>query len=84
LKTEKTKKNIDWMFLDKCYQNDYREFQYLVMDYLVTMQQYLQYEDISKIRNYAKTKQWWDTIDGLDRIIGDIGLTDTRVDELMI
>jgi 3-methyladenine DNA glycosylase AlkD len=30
------------------------------------------------------SKQWWDTIDGLDRIIGDIGLTDNRVDDLMI
>ncbi|MDR1543497.1 MAG: DNA alkylation repair protein [Prevotellaceae bacterium] len=84
LKTEKAKKSIDWEFLDRCYQSDYREFQYLVMDYLSAMQKYLQYEDIPKIKNYAKTKQWWDTIDGLDRIIGDIGLADNRVDDLMI
>jgi 3-methyladenine DNA glycosylase AlkD len=75
---------IDWEFLDKCYQSDYREFQYLVMDYLASMQKYLRYEDIPKIKNYAKTKQWWDTIDGLDRIIGNIGLADSRVDDLMM
>ncbi|MDR0393605.1 MAG: DNA alkylation repair protein [Tannerella sp.] len=84
LKTEKSEKNIDWAFLDRCYQSDYREFQYLVMDYLAAMQKYLKYDDIPKIKNFAKAKQWWDTIDGLDKIIGNIGLTDNRVDDLMI
>jgi 3-methyladenine DNA glycosylase AlkD len=84
LKAEKSKKAINWAFLDQCYQNEYREFQYLAMDYLAAMQNFLTYNDIPKIKNYAKTKQWWDTIDGLDRIIGNIGLRDKRVDELML
>lgn len=33
---------------------------------------------------YMKTKQWWDTIDGLNRIIGHIGLKDERIQELML
>jgi len=41
------------------------------MDYLVTMQKYLTYDDVSKIFKYIKSKQWWDTIDGLDRIVGN-------------
>ena len=40
LKEDKTNKVIDWEFLDKCYEDEYREFQYLVMDYLVNMQKY--------------------------------------------
>ena len=36
------------------------------------------------LKKYIKTKQWWDTIDGLDKIIGHIGLVDKRVDDLMI
>lgn len=40
LKAEKSKKAVDWSFLDKCYEDDYREFQYLVMDYLVAMQKF--------------------------------------------
>ena len=43
LKEDKTNKVIDWEFLDKCYEDEYREFQYLVMDYLVNMQKYLRY-----------------------------------------
>lgn len=31
-----------------------------------------------------KTKQWWDTIDFFDKVIGEIGLRDNRVNDLMI
>ena len=41
-------------------------------------------ENLEKLENYIKTKQWWDTIDCFDRIIGDIGLKDTRVAILML
>lgn len=84
LKEEKKHKIIDWDFLDQCYKDEHREFQYLVCDYLITMNKFLSYDDITKIKSYAKTKQWWDTIDSLDRVIGEIGLRDPRVDSLML
>lgn len=84
LKEEKVSKVVDWDFLDKCHEDDYREFQYLVMDYLVTMQKYLTYDDVSKIFKYIKSKQWWDTIDGLDRIVGNIAFKDERINDLML
>ncbi len=67
-----------------CYKDEYRELQYFVCDYLNTMKAYLSYEDIPHIRQYIKVKQWWDTIDSFDRIIGDIGLRDERVNDLML
>jgi 3-methyladenine DNA glycosylase AlkD len=48
------------------------------------MQKCLTYEDIQRILPYIKTRQWWDTIDAFDKIIGDIGLKDDRVDDLML
>lgn len=84
LKQEKKKKSIDWQFLDQCYKDEHREFQYLVGDYLHTMKQYLVYEDIEHIQKYIQIKQWWDTIDLFDRIIGEIGLKDCRVNDLML
>lgn len=84
LKEEKKNKKVDWDFLDKCYLDSHREFQYLVSDYLITMNDYLTYDEIPKIKKYVKTKQWWDTIDFLDRVIGEIGLKDNRVDDLML
>lgn len=84
LKEEKKKGMVDWGFLDQCYADEHREFQYLAFDYLTAMQKFLTYEDIPKIWEYIKKKQWWDSIDCLDQIIGEIGLSDGRVDELML
>ncbi|PID78199.1 MAG: DNA alkylation repair protein [Deltaproteobacteria bacterium] len=84
LKNEKKHSKIDWAFLDKCYEDEHREFQYLVIDYLAAMKKNLSYEDVPEILKYIKAKQWWDTIDGFHRIIGDIGLKDSRIDDLML
>lgn len=35
LNAEKKTKKIDWIFLNQCYEDDHREFQYLVSDYLL-------------------------------------------------
>lgn len=84
IKSEKKSKKVDWDFLDTCYEDNHREFQYLVYDYLLTMKQYVSYEDISKIQNYITNKSWWDTIDFLCKVIGDVGTRDSRVKNLMI
>lgn len=84
IKLEKQAKKIDWEFLDKCYEDKHREFQYLVYDYLLATKQYTSFEDIPKIKNYITTKSWWDTIDFLCKVIGNIGLRDSRVKELML
>lgn len=84
IKKEKLLKKIDFELLDLCYDDKHRELQYFVLDYLSVMNKYLTYDDIPKLTIYAKKKQWWDTIDLLDKIIGNIGLYDKRVDDLML
>ena len=83
-KQEKNNQKIDWEFLDLCYMDEYREMQYLVVDYLETMQKYITYDDIPKLENYVKVKQWWDTIDGFDKIIGNLVFIDDRINDLML
>lgn len=84
IKNEKKSKRIDWDFLDKCYEDNHREFQYLVYDYLLSMKQYVSYDDIVKIKKYIVNKSWWDTVDFLCKVIGDIELRDLRVKDLML
>ena len=84
IKSDKKTKIIDWAFLDKCYEDEHREFQYLVYDYLLAMKKYVSYDDIGRIKNYILKKSWWDTIDFLCKVIGDIGTRDPRVKELML
>ncbi|NLZ69981.1 MAG: DNA alkylation repair protein [Clostridiaceae bacterium] len=84
LKEAKKKKIIDWDLLDRCYEDEHREFQYFVVDYLSAMQNFLTFADVLRIKKYVKTKQWWDTIDGLSGIVGDIAFVDERISELML
>lgn len=84
LKAEKKNAKIDWDFLDECYKDDHREFQYLVADYLSNMQKFLTYDDIAHIEKYLRTKQWWDSIDAFDIIVGKIAFVDDKVNDLML
>lgn len=84
LKQEKINKVIDWDFLDRCYQDEYREFQYLVYDYLLTMKKYITFNDVPKIKTYIQSKEWWDTIDFFSKVIGNIGMFDNKIDDLML
>lgn len=84
LMSERSQKIIDWEFLDKCYEDEHREFQYLVNDYLIKMKKFVIFEDIDRIKRYIMTRSWWDTTDFLCKIIGEVGLKDERVHDLMI
>jgi 3-methyladenine DNA glycosylase AlkD len=84
IKADKRSGVIDWEFLDLCFDDDHRELQYFVLDYLRVMKNHLTYNDVPRLYRYIKNKQWWDTIDGLDRIIGGIAFTDNRIDDLML
>ncbi|WP_300711205.1 DNA alkylation repair protein [uncultured Brachyspira sp.] len=78
------KEFIDFNFTDKCYDNKYREFQYASLYYLKLKNKYLNKNNIEKLKEYALTKSWWDTIDFLDRIIGDIALRDESVNNILL
>ena len=84
LKIERNNSFIDWTIIDKCFLDPYREMQYFGMDYLLSKQKYLTYDDVLSIRKYIKVKSWWDSIDVFDRIVGDVGLKDRRIDKLMV
>ena len=45
---------------------------YIAMDYLDKKKKELRPEDFPKLKELAQTKSWWDSIDQLDRIIGEI------------
>lgn len=84
LNDEKKRGTVDWDFLVRCWADEHREFQYLVVDYLLAMKKFLVYDDVDHIEPFVRSKQWWDTIDGLDRVIGDIAFTDSRINDLML
>ncbi len=72
LKEHKKAEVIDWNFIDKLYNLPEREFQYLAIDYLTLLKNQLEKNDIGKIKILIETKSWWDSIDSLDAIVGNM------------
>ncbi len=83
-KEYKNEKEIDWEFIDKCWENEYREFQYVAADYLKNMKEKLTIDDIPKFKKLILEKSWWDTIDNLDMTIGALALKDSNVNEILL
>jgi len=75
---------LDWEFVNACWNADRREMQYVAMDYLYRRTEQLTRVDIPKIRQLAEAKSWWDTIDGLDQLVGDIALRDKSVKQILL
>ena len=84
LKAAKKENLTDWTFIRECWEKPEREFQYLAVNYLDTIKDRLTPADIPAIREIAIGKSWWDTIDGLDMIVGYIALKYAEVNEILL
>ena len=83
-KEYKNEEKIDWEFVNKCWENKYREFQYVAADYLKNMKDKLTIDDIPKFKRLILEKSWWDTVDNLDMTIGALALKDSNVNKILL
>ena len=83
-KEYKNEEKIDWEFVNKCWENKYREFQYVAADYLKNMKDKLTINDIPKFKRLILEKSWWDTIYNLDLTIGALALKDSNVNKILL
>lgn len=64
---------IDREFVKSLWKEEYREFQYLGVDYLIKEKKKLQNDDIHFIKELIINKSWWDTIDLIaSHLVGEI------------
>ena len=77
-------KTVDWDFVESCWNEEEREFQYVVVYYLKAMQKFLKREDISKLKYLIVTKSWWDTVDLLAKVIGSLVIRIEGYDKIML
>lgn len=80
----KKSKTIDWDFIYKCWEDDYRELQYIALDYLKYMDKFLRNEDLYKLEKLIINKSWWDTIDSISSIVGTILLNNTELKSIIL
>jgi 3-methyladenine DNA glycosylase AlkD len=72
LKEKRIVKTIDWGFVYMSFEQLEREFHYIALDYLMLMRKKIQKPDIEHIERLIQTKSWWDTVDGLDQLAGNL------------
>ena len=77
-------KVIDWDFVERCWNKEEREFQYVVVYYLKAMQKFLKRDDISRLKYLIVTKSWWDTVDLLAKVVGSLVLRIEGYDQIML
>ena len=75
---------IDWDFVEGCWKKEPREWQYIAIDYLIRLKKQLIISDIPRLKQLITTKSWWDTVDGLDELLGYLALQNPEVEKLML
>jgi 3-methyladenine DNA glycosylase AlkD len=80
----KSQKIVDWGFIFMCWEQPEREFQYLAIDCLDKAKSKLMPDDKPNLRRLITEKSWWDTVDGLDVIVGDIAMRYEEVNVILL
>ena len=84
LKSLKKEKSVNWDFINTCWSNQYREFKYVAINYLDYISDLLSPADIVDLKKLILAESWWDTIDGLDSIVGRIALNYPEVNKTLL
>jgi len=65
---------VDWEFVREAWQKPYREAQYCAISYLNRLRPRLSPADLPALKTLVQAKSWWDSVDTLSGIIGDLVL----------
>ncbi|MCL1956551.1 MAG: DNA alkylation repair protein, partial [Fibromonadales bacterium] len=71
---ESKKYGLDWKFVNICWKKDYREAQYVAVEYLDSSIKLLTDNDLSNLKKLIIAKSWWETADSIDAIVGKLVL----------
>lgn len=80
----KLTKAVDMEFVYKCWESQYRELQYIAIDYLQIIRKYLTFDDMPALKKLITTKSWWDSVDGFSRIFETMSQNYKSVADVMI
>lgn len=81
---ESKKYDIDWDFIKLCWKKDYREAQYIGIEYINKNIKNIHKNNLEDIKYLITNKSWWETVDSLDALIGKIVLEDKNLESTMI
>ena len=81
---EAGKSGIDWDFVFACWDKDYREAQYVALDYLKTKVKKLTTDDLPRLKKLITIKSWWETVDTIDAFVGHIVMQNPELEKEMV
>jgi len=84
LSKAKKEKIVDFDFVEKCFAKEEREFQYAAVDYLSEIKELLKPSDLPKLKRLIQMRSWWDTVDGMIKVVGSIVLRHPEMKPVML
>ena len=69
IKDDPSPAELDWEYVEACWDQVFREFQYLALDYLLSRQDLLEGNDLFKLRRLIQDKPGWDICDQMGRLV---------------
>lgn len=78
------KGDFSWDFVNECWNKDYREAQYIGLSYLLQNSKKIMPSDLDKIKKLITTKSWWETVDSLDAVVGEIVQKEPALKQTML
>ncbi|MGT2950191.1 DNA alkylation repair protein [Streptococcus cuniculi] len=75
---------IHWDFIWQAWENPYRELHYVAIDYLAMNKQSLTPKDLPRLERLITTNSWWDSVDGLDKIAGEIAFRYPKAKSILL
>lgn len=84
LSKEFLKKELQWEEIFALWELPEREFQYLAIDWLKRRKKEFQFLDLAHFKTIIEDKSWWDTIDPLSKIVGDVSRLDDNGKDTML
>jgi len=75
---------VDWDVVDVLWSKPEREFQYVAMEYIISLRDSLILEDLAKIKSLIMSKSWWDTVDSFPKPVSHIVQTNPGARQTMI
>lgn len=81
---ESRKYELDWSFINICWEKEYREAQYIGISYLQQNIRNLEKKHLENLKYLITNKSWWETVDSLDSIVGELVLQNPELEATML
>ena len=75
---------MDWNLVFDLWQEDFREAQYIALEYIGRHHKELVSSDIDNLKSLIVEKSWWETADTIDGFVGELVLKDESLKTTML